>query len=63
MRITEAEKAKNRAKIVETAGRLFRERGLQNVGIADLMEEAGFSRVSHFNLAAGVVALHQGVKL
>ena len=28
-----------------------------------MMEQAGFARVSHFNLAAGVVALHQGLKL
>ncbi len=31
--------------------------------LARMMEAAGFGRVSHFNLAAGVVALHQGVKL
>ena len=63
MRITEAEKARNRAKIVETAGRLFRERGLANVGIADLMEEAGFTHGGFYNhfeskeaLAAAVCA-------
>ena len=28
-----------------------------------MMEEAGFARVTYFNLAAGVVALHQGTRL
>lgn len=49
MRITEEEKAKNRARIVETAGKLFRERGLENVGIADLMREAGFTHGGFYN--------------
>jgi demethylmenaquinone methyltransferase/2-methoxy-6-polyprenyl-1,4-benzoquinol methylase len=31
--------------------------------LARMMEDAGFARVTWFNLAAGVVALHQGVKL
>jgi demethylmenaquinone methyltransferase/2-methoxy-6-polyprenyl-1,4-benzoquinol methylase len=31
--------------------------------LARMMETAGFSRVRYFNLAAGVVALHQGVKI
>ncbi len=49
MRITEEEKAKNRARIVETAGKLFRERGVQEVGIADLMREAGFTHGGFYN--------------
>jgi demethylmenaquinone methyltransferase/2-methoxy-6-polyprenyl-1,4-benzoquinol methylase len=28
-----------------------------------LLEEAGFARVKYFNLAAGVVALHEGARL
>jgi demethylmenaquinone methyltransferase/2-methoxy-6-polyprenyl-1,4-benzoquinol methylase len=31
--------------------------------LSGMMEAAGFVRVRYFNLAAGVVALHQGVKL
>jgi demethylmenaquinone methyltransferase/2-methoxy-6-polyprenyl-1,4-benzoquinol methylase len=31
--------------------------------LARLMESSGFMRVRYFNLAAGVVALHQGVKI
>ena len=57
MRITEEEKAKNRAKIVATASRLFRERGIQNVGIADLMREAGFTHGGFYNHFASKEAL------
>jgi demethylmenaquinone methyltransferase/2-methoxy-6-polyprenyl-1,4-benzoquinol methylase len=28
-----------------------------------LMEQAGLSKVEYFNLSAGVVALHRGIKL
>jgi demethylmenaquinone methyltransferase / 2-methoxy-6-polyprenyl-1,4-benzoquinol methylase len=31
--------------------------------LSGMMEAAGFARVQYFNLAAGVVALHQGVKI
>lgn len=31
--------------------------------LAQMMREAGFPRVNYFNLTAGVVALHEGVKL
>ena len=31
--------------------------------LAQMMRDAGFPRVSYFNLTAGVVALHEGVKL
>lgn len=49
MRITEEEKAKNRAAIIAKAGELFRERGIANVGIADLMREAGFTHGGFYN--------------
>jgi demethylmenaquinone methyltransferase / 2-methoxy-6-polyprenyl-1,4-benzoquinol methylase len=32
-------------------------------GVKSMMEQAGFERVEYFNLAAGAVALHRGVKL
>lgn len=57
MRITDEEKAKNRASIVATAGRLFRERGVANVGIADLMREAGFTHGGFYNHFASKEAL------
>ncbi len=31
--------------------------------LAQMMRDAGLPRVSYFNLTAGVVALHEGVKL
>ena len=31
--------------------------------LAGMLESAGFSRVRYFNLAAGVVALHEGVRI
>ncbi len=32
-------------------------------GLRDLMADAGFERVDHWNLAGGIVALHRGYKL
>ena len=43
MKITKAQAQANRALVVETASRLFRERGFDGVGVADLMAAAGFT--------------------
>lgn len=43
MKVTKAQAQANRALIVETASRLFRERGFDGVGVADLMAAAGFT--------------------
>ena len=43
MKITKAQAEANRALVVETASRLFRERGFDGVGVADLMAAAGFT--------------------
>lgn len=43
MRVTKAQAQANRARIVETASTLFRERGYDGVGVADLMAAAGFT--------------------
>lgn len=43
MKVTKAQAQSNRAHIVETASALFRERGFDGVGIADLMAAAGFT--------------------
>lgn len=43
MRITKAQAQANRAHVVETASQLFRERGYDGVGVADLMAAAGFT--------------------
>lgn len=43
MKVTKAQAQANRAHVVETASALFRERGYDGVGIADLMAAAGFT--------------------
>jgi TetR/AcrR family transcriptional repressor of nem operon len=43
MKVTKAQAEANRALVVETASRLFRERGFDGVGVADLMAAAGFT--------------------
>ncbi len=43
MKVTKAQAQANRARVVETASQLFRERGYDGVGVADLMAAAGFT--------------------
>ena len=43
MRISKEQARENREKVVETASRLFRERGFEGVGVSDLMKTAGFT--------------------
>lgn len=43
MKVTKAQAQANRARIVETASTLFRERGYDGVGVAVLMAAAGFT--------------------
>ncbi len=43
MKVTKAQAQANRALVVETAAALFRERGFDGVGVADLMAAAGFT--------------------
>ena len=70
MRISKEKAAENRAKVMAAAGKLFRERGLEGVGVDALAEEAGLTHgavYSHFRskdeLAAEALrqALHQSV--
>jgi len=72
MRVTREKVAENRARIVETASRLFRERGFDGVGLDAIMKEAGLTHggfYGHFaskeDLAAEAVAcaLEQGAGL
>jgi TetR/AcrR family transcriptional regulator, transcriptional repressor for nem operon len=72
MRVTREKAAENRARIVETASRLFRERGFDGVGLDAIMKEAGLTHggfYGHFaskeDLAAEAVAraLEQGAGL
>jgi TetR/AcrR family transcriptional repressor of nem operon len=63
MRATRAKAAENRARIVETASRVFREKGFDGVGLDAIMKEAGLTHggfYGHFaskeDLAAEAVA-------
>ncbi|MGJ7541500.1 TetR/AcrR family transcriptional regulator [Variovorax sp. LT1R16] len=59
MKVTKAQAQANRAQIVETASALFRERGYDGVGIAELMAGAGFTHggfYKHFPSKAGLLA-------
>lgn len=58
MKVTKAQAQANRAHIVETASHLFRERGYDGVGIADLMAAAGFTHggfYKHFGSKADLM--------
>jgi TetR/AcrR family transcriptional regulator, transcriptional repressor for nem operon len=43
MKVTRAQAEKNRERVVETAGALFREKGFDGIGLNDLMEAAGLT--------------------
>ena len=43
MKVTRAQVAKNRERILEAAGKLFRENGFDGVGVADIMKSAGLT--------------------
>jgi len=59
MKVTKTQARENRARIVETAATLFRERGYDGVGVADLMAAAGFTHggfYKHFRSKADLIA-------
>jgi len=59
MKVTKTQARENRARIVETASNLFRERGYDGVGVADLMAAAGFTHggfYKHFRSKADLMA-------
>ncbi|GAB4062969.1 TetR/AcrR family transcriptional regulator [Uliginosibacterium sediminicola] len=43
MKVSRAEAAQNRERIIDTAAKLFRERGFDGIGVADLMKSAGMT--------------------
>jgi TetR/AcrR family transcriptional repressor of nem operon len=43
MRVTREQAAENRERIVQVAAKLFRERGFDGIGVADLMKSAGLT--------------------
>jgi TetR/AcrR family transcriptional repressor of nem operon len=59
MKVTKAQAQANRARIVDTASTLFRERGYDGVGVADLMGAAGFTHggfYKHFESKTDLMA-------
>ena len=59
MKVTKTQARENRARIVETASTLFRERGYDGVSVADLMAAAGFTHggfYKHFASKADLMA-------
>src|SRR3569833_2420675 len=42
-RVSQAQARENRDRVVRTAARLFRERGVEGVSVSDLMAEAGLT--------------------
>ncbi|MCD7107435.1 TetR/AcrR family transcriptional regulator [Rhizobium sp. DKSPLA3] len=59
MKITKAQSQENRARIVQTASALFRERGYDGVSVADLMAAAGLTHggfYKHFGSKAELMA-------
>lgn len=59
MKITKAQSLENRARVVETASALFRERGYDGVSVADLMLAAGLTHggfYKHFDSKAELMA-------
>jgi TetR/AcrR family transcriptional repressor of nem operon len=57
MKLSKEQAAQNRQRIVEVATTLFRERGIDGVGLADLMKAAGFTHGGFYNHFASKEAL------
>ena len=59
MKITKAQSQENRARIVDTASAMFRERGYDGVSVADLMGAAGLTHggfYKHFGSKADLIS-------
>src|SRR5947199_6007747 len=59
MKVSREQAAKNRERILEAAARLFRERGFEGIGVADLMNEAGLTHggfYGHFSSKDDLIA-------
>ncbi|PRY33261.1 TetR/AcrR family transcriptional regulator [Pseudosporangium ferrugineum] len=56
-RVSQAQAQENRDRVVRTAARLFRERGVQAVSVADLMAEAGLTHGGFYKQFASKEAL------
>ena len=49
MRLTKEQAEQNRDLIVDTASRMFRLHGMENVAVADIMKESGFTHGGFYN--------------
>ncbi|MET3422089.1 TetR/AcrR family transcriptional repressor of nem operon [Actinoplanes tereljensis] len=56
-RVSQAQAQENRKRIVETAARLFRERGVDGVSVADVMAEVGLTHGGFYKQFASKDAL------
>src|SRR5688500_15554793 len=59
MKVTREKAAQNRQRIVDVASRAFRARGLEGIGVADLMDAAGLTHggfYGHFESKADLQA-------
>jgi TetR/AcrR family transcriptional repressor of nem operon len=56
-RVSQAQAQENRERVVETAAKLFRERGVQGVSVADLMAAAGLTHGGFYKRFASKEAL------
>jgi TetR/AcrR family transcriptional regulator, transcriptional repressor for nem operon len=59
MKVSREQAVQNRERIVEAAAQLFRERGFDGIGVADLMKEAGLTHggfYGHFSSKADLIA-------
>ena len=57
MKLSKEQAARNREKILTVASRLFRQRGIDNVSVAEVMEAAGFTHGGFYNHFADKGAL------
>lgn len=59
MKVSREQAAQNRERILDTAAQLFRERGFEGIGVADLMKEAGLTHggfYGHFSSKEDLIA-------
>lgn len=57
MRMSKSETAETRARILAVSGKLFRERGFDGIGVADLMKSAGLTHGAFYRHFASKEAL------
>ncbi len=54
MRLSKDQVEANRKKVLREAGRLFRERGFGGIGVAEVMQAAGFTHGGFYNHFGGL---------